>query len=183
MLWKSTLARQIGNGNDSCIHDYDRVNRLIRGIHCLVAWLRGCCSLHDYFLFVIRIRFSSFSDNKMSKTLFETRVNEKKNFGATKKTDDAFTTKSYMKNKVDVSTDFNYILFTFIIFFSNFPIIKRWLYMNLNQLDLLFSKVNCVNYKDFVKISYSNDSFSIAESWCTSSCRCFCEKRCSTYSI
>lgn len=26
--------------------------------------------------------------------------------------------------------------------------------MNLNQLDLLFSKVNCVNYNDFVKISY-----------------------------
>lgn len=48
----------------------------------------------------------------MSKTLFETRVNEKKNFGAPKKTDDAFTTKSYMKNKVDVSCDFlNWIIF------------------------------------------------------------------------
>lgn len=51
----------------------------------------------------------------MSKTLFETRVNEKKNFGAPKKADDAFTTKSYMKNKVDVS----YIFKNWIIFFQH----------------------------------------------------------------
>ncbi|XP_048768682.1 parkin coregulated gene protein-like [Ostrea edulis] len=37
----------------------------------------------------------------MSKTLFETRVNEKKSFGSMKKTDDAFTTKSYMKKSAD----------------------------------------------------------------------------------